>query len=391
MGRNLTGRYAVTQFFYSAVYSATGIFATAYLLGRGLPPALAGTLLAIAGVLACVTQPVLASFADRAKTFILPRMMVALCGLCMVCFALQLLPGLPLLTASILYVLGFWCVDTMAPLVNALCVACNEAGFTVNFGIARGLGSAASAVASLAMGYIIAKLGNTWMFLLLIGLELVAMVAIAGFPKLPKAASSAKVNTCTIPEFFAKYRWFSLSLLGIGCLSIFHCMIENYMIAIMGRLGGDSSHVGTALFIACISGAPVIFLFQHFRRRCKNTTLLAVAALCFFLKSVLIFFARSITAIYLIQLMQTCTYALLCPAQVYYAGEKVHVSDMVKGQAFVTAITSLGCSAGNFLGGQLLSISVDAMLLAGIGMAFLGTAILLLTMGKKDVPCEVST
>lgn len=391
MKKNLTVRYAVTQFFYSAVYSASGIFATTYLLGRGLSPSLAGTLLALAGILACITQPFLAALADRAKTFILPRQMVLLCSLCILCFGLQLLPGLPLIPASILYVLGFWCGDTMAPLVNALCVACNEAGYSVNFGIARGLGSAASAIASLALGYIIAKLGNLWMFLLFIGFELVALVAIAGFPKLPKVSSNKNTtNTCTIFAFFAKYRWFSLSLLGIGCLAIFHCMIENYMIAIMGRLGGDSSHVGTALFIACISGAPVIFLFQTFRRHAKNTTLMAIAALCFLAKSILIFFARSITAVYLIQLMQTCTYALLCPAQVFYAGEKVQLSDMVKGQAFVTAVFSLGCSAGNFLGGQLLGISVDAMLLVGIAVAFLGTAILLLTIRKKDIVQEVS-
>ena len=392
MKKNLTARYAVTQFFYSAVYSATGIFATTYLLGRGLSPALAGTMLAVAGLLACITQPALASFADRAKTFVLPAMMVGLCGLCIACFGLQFLPGLPLIPAGILYVLGFWCGDTMAPLVNALCVACNEAGYTVNFGIARGLGSAASAIASLALGHIIAKLGNGWMFVLFISFEIIALIAIAGFPKLPKTLSvkNPKANSCTIPEFFAKYRWFSLSLLGIGCLAVFHCMIENYMIAIMGRLGGDSSHVGTALFIACISGAPVIFLFQVFRRRCKNTTLMAISALCFLAKSVLIFFARSITAVYCIQLMQTCTYALLCPAQVYYAGEKVHVSDMVKGQAFITAVFSLGCSAGNFLGGQLLSISVDAMLLAGIAVAAVGTAILLLTLNKKDRIREVS-
>lgn len=385
MTKNLTGRYAVTQFFYSAVYSASSIFATTYLLGRGLSPGLTGTLLALAGILACITQPFLASAADRAKTFIIPRQMALLCSLCILCFGMQLLPGLPLIPASILYVLGFWCGDTMAPLVNALCVACNEAGYTVNFGIARGLGSAASAIASLALGHIIAKLGNLWMFLLFIGFELVALIAIAGFPKLPKVVSAKKANTCTIFTFFAKYRWFSLSLLGIGCLAVFHCMIENYMIAIMGRLGGDSSHVGTALFIACISGAPVIFLFQTFRRRTKNTTLLLIAALCFLIKSILIFFARSITAVYLIQLMQTCTYALLCPAQVFYAGEKVQLSDMVKGQAFITAIFSLGCSAGNFLGGQLLNISVDAMLLTGIAVAFLGAVILLLTVNKSDI------
>lgn len=390
MNKNLTVRYCVTQFFYSAVYTASGAFATTYLLGRGLPPSLAGTLLAIAGVLACITQPILAALADKSKSFLLSRLMVLLCVLCVACFGLQFLSGIPLLLASILYVLGFWCNDTMAPLVNALCVACNEAGYTVNFGIARGLGSAASAIASLALGHIIAKLGNNWMFLLFVAFEGVAMIAIAGFPKLPKTVSNQNKNTnaCTIPQFFAKYRWFSFSLLGIGFLAVFHCMIENYMIAIVGRFGGNSSHVGTALFIACISGAPVIFLFQAFRRRCKNATLMTIAALCFLAKSILIFFANSITAVYLIQLMQTCTYALLCPAQVYYAGEKVYISDMVKGQAFVTAVFSLGCSTGNFLGGQLLEISVDAMLLAGIAAAFVGTAILLFTINKSDISKE---
>jgi len=387
MKKNLTARYSVTQFFYSAVYSGSTAFATTYLLGRGMAPGLAGTLLACAGLFACLTQPFMASFADRAKTFVLPKMMVALSCLCVSCFALQLVPGLPLLAAGALYVLGVWCGDAMAPLVNALCVACNEAGYTVNFGIARGLGSAASAIGALTLGHIIAKLGNAWMFALFIGFEIVSMISIAGFPNLPKTISSREVQarSCTIPEFLARYRWFCLSLLGIGFLAMFHCMIENYMITIMERLGGDSSHVGTALFVACISGAPVIFFFQYFRRRCRDTTLMLISAFAFLAKAVLIFFARSISAVYAIQLMQTCTYAILCPAQVYYAGSKVQISDMVKGQAFLTAIFALGCSAGSFLGGQLLQLSVDAMLLAGIGCALIGTLILLLTVNKSDI------
>ena len=390
--KNLTARYSVVQFFYSAVYSGSTAFATTYLLGRGMAPGLAGTLLACAGLFACLTQPFMASYADRAKTFVLPKMMVAISLLCVSCFALQLLPGLPLLAAGALYVLGVWCGDTMAPLVNALCVACNDAGYTVNFGIARGLGSAASAFGALTLGYIIAKLGNTWMFALFIVFELISMVAIAGFPKLPKklASQENQENSSSIGEFFKKYRWFCLSLLGIGFLAMFHCMIENYMISIMERLGGNSSHVGTALFVACISGAPVIFLFQMFRRRCKVTSLILISAFAFLAKSVLIFFARSITAVYGIQLMQTCTYAILCPAQVYYAGEKVQISDMVKGQAFLTAIFSLGCSAGSFLGGQLLRFGVDAMLIAGIITAAIGTAILFVTVNKRDLPLPSS-
>ena len=38
---------------------------------------------------------------------------------------------------------------------------------------------------------------------------------------------------------------------------------------------------------------------------------------------------------------------------------------MVKGQAFITAAYALGCAAGNFAGGQLLSQGAGAILLAG--------------------------
>ena len=43
-------------------------------------------------------------------------------------------------------------------------------------------------------------------------------------------------------------------------LASFHSMTENYLISIVGRLGSNSSHVGTALFIATISAAPVLGL-----------------------------------------------------------------------------------------------------------------------------------
>ena len=57
---------------------------------------------------------------------------------------------------------------------------------------------------------------------------------------------------------------------------------------------------------------------------------------------------------------------------------------MIKGQAFSTAAYALGCSAGNFAGGQLLSLGVEAILFAGIVMTLVGTIIIFTTITKKD-------
>lgn len=68
----------------------------------------------------------------------------------------------------------------------------------------------------------------------------------------------------------------------------------------------------------------------------------------------------------------------------YYAKEKVKANDMIKGQAFMTAAYALGCSAGNFAGGQLLNWGVSAMLMAGIVMAFIGTVLVFAAVTKSD-------
>ena len=102
MKRNLTARYSLTQFSYWASAMGAASFASTYLLDKGLSSGLIGLLLAVSGLLSCVTSPMMASFADRAKKFILPTMMLALSALCIVCFGLQIPPRRQYPIASIL-------------------------------------------------------------------------------------------------------------------------------------------------------------------------------------------------------------------------------------------------------------------------------------------------
>ena len=383
--RNLTLRYSATQFTFWAAYTGGSSFATAYLLQKGIPSGSVGALQAAAGLLSCMTQPILANIADKSKIFLLIKMMLILSGLCAACFAVQLHPRLPLTAAGICYMVGLWSSDAMVPLQNALNVACNQAGYPVNYGAARGIGSAASAASSLILGNIIARFGTGRMLLFVFSLRLLCMVILAGYPKIPKIVTARNTEkSCSIPHFFVHYRWYCISLLGILFLGMYHAMTENYLIAIMGSLGGNSSHVGTALFISAIAAAPIIFCFRTIRRFFRDTTLLKIAAVSFLIKAILFYFARSVTDIYLFQLLQITSYAFLEPAQVFYANAKVRSCDMVKGQAFVTSAYALGCSMGNFTGGQLLGLGVGAILIAGIMMTLVGCTILFLTVNKTD-------
>lgn len=384
--KNLTLRYSITQFTYWAASSGAAAFATTYLLSKGVPSGTVGLLLAMAGLLSCFTQPILASLADKAERFMLTQMLLLMSVLCCVCFSLQLVNGLPLILTAVLYMVGVWSSDVMVPLLNALSVACNGAGYPINYGAARGIGSAATAISSLVIGLIIAEMGTTWMLLFLLIARICCIFSLIGYPNIRKEvpARTEKQESCSIPQFFSRYRWYCVSLLGIAFFGMFLAMMENYMIAIMGALGGDSSHVGTALFISAMVTSPVIFFFSKVRAKIKDTNLLKIAAVSFLIRAICLYFAKDIAAIYLLQLLHITSYGFMHPAQVYYANAKVSSTDMVKGQAFITAAYALGCSAGNFAGGQLLNLGVDAILIAGIVMAGIGTLIVFATVTKTD-------
>lgn len=63
----LTLRYSITHFTHWAAGTAAVSFATFYLMNRGVSAGMAGTLLALSGLLSCISQPFLAAAADRAK------------------------------------------------------------------------------------------------------------------------------------------------------------------------------------------------------------------------------------------------------------------------------------------------------------------------------------
>ena len=388
--RSLTARYTVHQVTYWASAAGVVSFATAFLLGKGFAPAMVGTLLAVGNLLSCAAQPLLANFADRVGGNVLKWMTAALTGVCVLCFGcVQLLP-LPTALFGAVYLLGVFAFDVMNPLMNAVNVAYSENGYRINYGLSRGLGSFGYSVAALVIGELMARRGLDWMIWVSLALLVGNVLVVLGYPTLHtlvrQQEEEAAEECCTVWQFFGKYRWYCFSLVGVMLLAIFHAMTENYLIEVVTPLGGDSGSVGVALFIATFVEMVVLLFFEGVRKHMKDTLLLKIAGLSFLLKAVLLLFAPSVTAIYLIQLLQATSYTFLSPTQMYYASSRIAMADMVKGQAFITASYTLGCAAGNFAGGQLLQhFSVPVMLLGGVLMAALGTAVLYLTVEHKDV------
>lgn len=387
MKKSLTFQYTFHQMAYWATAAGVVSFATAFLLQKGFAASTVGVLLAAGNLLSCGFQPILAGWADRTGGNVLKWLTAGLTIISAACFvSIQLLP-LPESIFGLLYLLGVFAFDAMNPLMNALNVSYMTSGYTINYGLSRGLGSLAYAFAALGIGKVMAKFGADWMIWISLGLLAVNAGMSLSYPSLVTPVSGKKeANTCcSVPVFFRRYKWYCVSLLGVMLLGMFHAMTENYLIEIVTPLGGDSGTVGVALFIATAIEALVLVYLDKIRSKISDNWLLKIAGLSFVLKSVLFLLAGNVMTIYFIQLLQATSYTFLSPIQMYYANNKISAADMVKGQAFSTASYTLGCAAGNFAGGQLLSaFGIRALLLAGMAMAVSGTAVFFLTVEKKD-------
>ena len=388
MKKTLTFQYTFHQMAYWATAAGVVSFATAFLLQKGFAASTVGILLASGNLLSCAFQPILADRADRIGGNVLKWLTVGLTLISAACFAsIQLLP-LPETVFGLLYLLGVFAFDAMNPLMNALNVSYMTNGYTINYGLSRGLGSLAYAFAALGIGKVMARFGADWMIWISLGLLAVNAAMSVSYPSLVTAVSEEKAENdcCSIPVFFRRYKWYCVSMLGVLLLGMFHAMTENYLIEIVTPLGGDSGTVGVALFVATAIEAVFLVYLDKIRSKILDNWLLKIAGISFVLKSVLFLMAGNVMTIYMIQLLQATSYTFLSPIQMYYANNKVGAADMVKGQAFSTAAYTLGCAAGNFAGGQLLSaFDVRTMLIAGIAMAVAGTAVFFLTVEKKDI------
>ena len=387
MKKSLTFQYTFHQMTYWATAAGIVSFATAFLLQKGFAASVVGTLLASGNLLSCTFQPILADWADRRGGNVLKWMAAGLTAVSALCFlSIQLIP-LPGMAFGLLYLLGVFAFDSMNPLMNALNVSYMTNGYQINYGFSRGLGSLAYAFAALLVGKVMARFGADWMIWISLGLLFVNAIMAMSYPSLVVSGSAKQENTecCSIPVFFHRYRWYCVSLLGVMLLGMFHAMTENYLIEIVTPLGGDSGTVGVALFIATAVEAVVLVYFAKVRAKISDNWLLKIAGISFTLKAVLFLLASNVATIYMIQLLQATSYTLLAPTQMYYANNKIAPADMVKGQAFITASYTLGCAAGNFSGGQLVSaFGIRALLLAGIAIAAAGTTVFFLTVEKND-------
>lgn len=393
----MTARYALIHGSYWMVFGATYNFITVYLLSKNFVSHEIGLILAFTNIFSAILQPLVAGYADRSRKSALRYTTSLMLFICLsLSFIMAVSPAIMFVTAS-LYFLLLTVMLTIHPLINSLGMNYINEGIPLNFGFARGMGSLSYAVMSFVLGKAVEEYGTDilpFAFIILFGFTFVFTISFTLKNRSFEKADAPESGGTSIPShgdfspltaigFIIKYHRFSFYLLGVILIFISFNIINIYMIKIVQNVGGNEATMGSAFAIAAILELPVMLSFAQLISRYHNTSLLKLAGLIFSVKAFITLISSTVGMIYLAQSFQMLSYAIFIPGSIYYVNQVIEKKDMIKGQAFTTAATTLGGVGGSLIGGWILSAAtVKLMLIVGLGISLAGSLILLMTIEK---------
>ena len=389
MGKILNSGYGAIFGTYWIIYAVVSSFASVFMLAKGYTNSQIGITLAAANVLAVVMQPLIADFVDRSKRLDVIGT-TTIMTVCMMIFTIGMLTFKGgSLGLCVVFVLLIAFHTVLQPLFNSLAFRLEEAGVSINFGIARSVGSLAYSIFCAVFGTIVDHLGINVMPAAseLSCLLLIASLAFTGYyfrkgkalqggTKFAEPAAGRKQEDgqpseesaeeieeeINLVQFIRRNKMFFIMNLGVLGLFFSNAVLNNYMAQICTGVGGTTEDMGRILGVMAFLEIPTMVFFKQLRGRFSCQFLLKVAAIGFTVKIAICWIANSVVLLYIGQLFQPVSFALFLPGMVYFSDEMMSRGEAVKGQALYTTMITITTIFATLLGGVILDGSGPKML-----------------------------
>ena len=397
--KNLNLKYALINASFMFMVCATSGYAYNFLSQSGFPDGTVGMIITAVSILGLIGQPLAGSLIDRSdrideKKFISGAMIVTI----VLAVLLALVPD-GSLVMILLTVICFFMAAVSLPFFNTMAFIYEKDGQKINYGLGRGIGSAAYAVGSSLLGQLWGMMGKRIMPWYIAAFAVLSFLLLQLMPTPSKAAEAegeAEQETAnaglSYAAFFKKYGKIAYIVLSMILLYFCHMLINVYIAKVIGNIMGDAASAagavesvqGTALFIAAMVELPAMFSFSKLIEKFSVNKLMVFASIAYSLKHVLTWLCPSVPVFYAVMVLQMFGYAVLVPAAVYFAAQNVAEEDRNKGQAIMGITMTVGSLIASALGGQLFQLmSVSNVLMIGAAASCIGT--LLMIIGVKQL------
>ena len=386
--KSLTPGYALIHSTFWMAYAASTSYTSVYLLDAGFTNTQIGLLIAAVGLISAFLQPTTAAYADKPTSPSLKKIVIAICVTFSALAAILLFSGKASPVLIIICYGGLVMINQLLiPLVNALGMQSINQGKNLNFGVARGIGSVAYAVAAYFIGIIVAASGTSAAPLCAVIFSVLMILVVMKFPfqkvvtdapaKAPETKAKRHTPFDSLIYFFNHYRSFCYVLVGYVFICTCHMLLNNFAFQIISTKGGGTAEAGTALSLGAMAELPTMFLFGHLLKKAPAATWYRTASIFFVLKAVGSLLAPNVLTFYAVQLQQMGAWAQNTVSSVYYVNSIMDKQDAIKGQACMTMAFTLGNVVSALFGGPLLDYAgITITLLFATAMGVIGMLII---------------
>ena len=241
--KSINIKYSMLQGIYFVGFCTVMGYAAVYLGSIGMSSSLIGIVLAIANILTSIAQPILGGFVDQSNVS-MKKVLMIMFGLCSILSVLLMLASKVTLLAAFLFIAVSTILYTTMPLVNSLAFAFQKQGIDVKFGVARGIGSVAYALASLVLGNVVKAVSPALMPLAYIVIFLGIIPLIHSF-KMPEEEIDEVIEEKTVEKentgaFIKKHLKFMIFLAGFILVYFDHTIINNFFIIVIENVRGNT-------------------------------------------------------------------------------------------------------------------------------------------------------
>ena len=282
----------------------------------------------------------------------------------------RLVGGMGLCALGLLLLPGKWvqggclwscwpCCRCWPPFLYAIGMGCAVQNIPLNFGLARGVGAGAYALASSLCGGLTALWGwgpSLWCCWRPPSCLLVATLTFrpgnrpgpqAGCPGAHHFGGGARLPPEVSPP--APPCWWGATLLYTS-----HNVIMRFPYQIIQGGGGGGVEMGQLLTVQGLMDIPAMVVFSLLPRRAGCRTWVRLAGVSFFLHALLTWVAPLLPVLFAVQVFEMTGYGLYAVASVCFVRDLVAPEDQVQGQTFFNMTNTLGVVISCFAGGVLL-------------------------------------
>ena len=384
--KKLTFLYSLIQGAYWMLFAIVSGLASVYLLGCGFASHTVGIMIAVAGGITAVLQPVLTTYADLPQAPSIRRMAGVFAVLAiLLSLALYLTHGQSILLTCVLFCGCYILLLLLMPFVNALGTEFAEGSPRPDWGIARGIGSLAYAGIASLLGWAVAQVGVISIPISMAAVYGLLLLGLCLYPFRKITLEKKPAASAVRGGFLKRYPSFLLLLCGMAVLYTSHVMNTTYLYQIVLSRGGGSAENGNIMSLCALVELPALFLFSLLLKKWRCETLYRVAAVFMALKALGMLLSPSVGWLYGAQLFQALGWGLIAIVPVHYVKKVIPEEDAIKGQGYMAMTNTLANAIGSLAGGWLIDLSgVQTMMIVSACCGALGAVLVLLGIRRRS-------